>query len=158
MLYILTNPATHHTEYPYIEAKLRFDNPNVSFPASMSDADLAAWNVYPVMQTPIPTFNSLTHRIHELAPVNRDGQWYQVWDIEPLTDPEASMAHYDAMNALRDERDARLRDSDWTQIPDAPLSTEQKVTWAKYRQALRDVPENTDNPLAPVWPVAPGGR
>lgn len=158
MLYILTDSATHHTEYPYIEAKLRFDHPNVSFPASMSDADLAAWNVYAVAPAAEPAFNPLTHKLVEGKPVNRDGQWHQVWGIEQLTDGEAHMAHADAMKALRDERDTKLRDSDWTQIPDAPLSTEQKAAWAKYRQALRDVPENTDNPLAPVWPVAPGGR
>lgn len=31
-----------------------------------------------------------------------------------------------------------LKDSDWTQLPDVPLSAEKKAEWATYRQALRD--------------------
>lgn len=35
-------------------------------------------------------------------------------------------------------RNAELARTDWTQIPD---SSADKVKWAKYRQALRDLPQ-----------------
>ena len=35
-------------------------------------------------------------------------------------------------------RNAQLRQTDWTQLADAPVN---KVAWATYRQALRDLPE-----------------
>jgi hypothetical protein len=35
-------------------------------------------------------------------------------------------------------RDLELKKTDWTQLPDAPVN---KVAWATYRQALRDLPE-----------------
>lgn len=48
---------------------------------------------------------------------------------------EFGMAHEDI---IRMYRNAKLADSDWTQLPDAPLSAEKKQEWAVYRQYLRD--------------------
>jgi len=59
------------------------------------------------------------------------------------------------MAALRAMRNQRLTACDWTQIADAPLSVEEKAAWAQYRQALRDLPENTEDPLNPAWPEKP---
>lgn len=41
---------------------------------------------------------------------------------------------------LRTRRDALLRQSDWTQVPDVPLTAEQRDAWAAYRQSLRAFP------------------
>ena len=43
---------------------------------------------------------------------------------------------------IRRERNIRLAQSDWTQMPDAPLTDEVKLQWATYRQELRDLPNN----------------
>lgn len=53
---------------------------------------------------------------------------------------------------VRSQRNALLSASDWTQLPDVPLAT--KETWAIYRQALRDITEQTD-PFNINWPVRP---
>lgn len=53
---------------------------------------------------------------------------------------------------LRSERNARLAASDWTQVADATGDT---AAWATYRQALRDLPDNTTDPENPVWPSPP---
>ena len=42
---------------------------------------------------------------------------------------------------IRVTRDYRLQMSDWTQMPDSPLSAEKKGEWAVYRQALRELPQ-----------------
>lgn len=42
---------------------------------------------------------------------------------------------------IRVTRDYRLQMSDWTQMPDSPLSAERKGEWAIYRQALRELPQ-----------------
>lgn len=42
---------------------------------------------------------------------------------------------------IYDTRVQFLKASDWTQLPDSPLSEEEKNEWAVYRQALRDIPE-----------------
>lgn len=56
---------------------------------------------------------------------------------------------------IREKRDELIAKTDWTQIPDAPLSESKKAEFAEYRQALRDLPESTDNPDEIVWPVKP---
>jgi len=40
---------------------------------------------------------------------------------------------------LRKLRNALLRESDWTQFNDSPLTTNEKQAWAAYRQELRDL-------------------
>jgi hypothetical protein len=52
----------------------------------------------------------------------------------------------------RTQRDALLSQSDWTQVPDAPVD---QAAWAQYRQALRDVPQQSGFPGDITWPVKP---
>ena len=58
-----------------------------------------------------------------------------------------------ALAELREQRNARLAASDWTQTPDAPTAND--AAWKVYRQALRDLPQQTVYPNAPQWPTAP---
>ena len=46
----------------------------------------------------------------------------------------------DHMIVIRAERDRRIAETDWTQLPD--VSDAIKSKWQGYRQALRDVPQN----------------
>lgn len=59
------------------------------------------------------------------------------------------------LRRMRGERDRRLQASDFTQMTDAPLTAAQREEWRTYRQALRDLPENTTDLAAVVWPTAP---
>lgn len=81
----------------------------------------------------------------------------------PFTPEEE--AEWDAMEAeyaagandraaaeVRKERDAKLTESDWTQVVDAPVDQE---AWATYRQALRDIPEQAGFPNEVNWPTEP---
>jgi hypothetical protein len=49
-------------------------------------------------------------------------------------------------------RNAELNRTDWTMHTDAPTD---KVAWAAYRQALRDLPSSNANPRLIELPVAP---
>jgi len=40
----------------------------------------------------------------------------------------------------RETRNELLAASDWTQMPDSPLTDEVKTSWATYRSSLRDLP------------------
>lgn len=53
---------------------------------------------------------------------------------------------------LKDMRTRMLKDTDWTQVPDAPVD---QAAWATYRKALRDLPANTTDPANPAWPEPP---
>jgi len=48
----------------------------------------------------------------------------------------------EALARVREERNRRLVEADWTQLPDSPLSDASKARWAQYRQALRDITNN----------------
>jgi hypothetical protein len=61
-----------------------------------------------------------------------------------------------AMASLRSKRNTLLIDSDWTQYNDSPMANEVKAEWTVYREALRDLPANTDDPADPTWPTPPG--
>ena len=63
-----------------------------------------------------------------------------VWDEETNSEGEFYQEYF--MLRLRQERDQKLKDSDWTGFADSPLSDEKKAEWATYRQALRDLPES----------------
>lgn len=57
---------------------------------------------------------------------------------------------------LRNERNKKLSWCDWTQLSDAPITEELKSEWASYRQALRDLPSNTEFPGYVDFPLYPG--
>lgn len=56
----------------------------------------------------------------------------------------------------RNKRAAMLRESDWTQVDDAPLDNVEKAAWAQYRQALREITDQESFPKTINWPTAPG--
>jgi hypothetical protein len=59
---------------------------------------------------------------------------------------------------LRGQRNKLLTQSDWTQIPDSPLSDSKKTEWATYRQTLRDLPatySSITNINQVTWPTPP---
>jgi hypothetical protein len=67
---------------------------------------------------------------------------------------------YDESNVIeivRTIRDGMLARSDWTQLPDSPLTESQRAEWATYRQALRDITATyADNLLEAEFPDQPG--
>jgi len=57
-----------------------------------------------------------------------------------------------AAEQVRNERDRLLTASDWTQVADAPVVS---LEWQSYRQALRDVPQQSGFPDEIEWPTPP---
>jgi hypothetical protein len=55
---------------------------------------------------------------------------------------------------IRSQRDALLKDSDWSVAGDATPKPS-KEAWLTYRQALRDLPQNFSEPSEVVWPIKP---
>lgn len=67
------------------------------------------------------------------------------------TSAETSATTERACSALREKRDGLLAATDWWASTDL-TTTDAQTT---YRQALRDLPANTTDPAAPVWPTKP---
>lgn len=86
------------------------------------------------------------------------GNEYVVVDGEAVRKPESEIKSFQDSRLLVgiiNMRNGLLSESDYTQGTDAPLTVEQKAEWATYRQALRDLPENIEDPANPVWPIPP---
>ena len=67
-----------------------------------------------------------------------------------------NLSQEELLELLRGVRNALLSESDWTQLPDSPLTEAQRAEWATYRQALRDITETyADNLLEAEFPVSP---
>ena len=127
--------------------------PNSSIPQPPSAADLDALGVDPVLEGPQPTLTRFQSAVRS-GPTLIEGQWFWTYDIVDW-DAEAIAAATEAQwKAVRDSRNKLLLDCDWTQLPDAPLTDEQKTAWQAYRQALRDVTQQTD-PFNITWPAKP---
>ena len=124
---------------------------------------MEAIGVDPVLEGPQATGGTVYQYSQAAGVEQLDGKWYTKYTLGPVfTDGETTAAEqetaYKAMKdaeqakSVRDDRTKRLSDSDWTQITD---STADKLTWATYRQALRDIPAQAGFPWTIDWPEVP---
>ena len=81
-----------------------------------------------------------------------NGQWFTKYSVIDLTDEQKAAKDADQAKAVRDDRNKRLAECDWTQLSDAPVD---KTAWASYRQKLRDISKQTGFPWEVTWPTAP---
>lgn len=79
--------------------------------------------------------------------------FFKIINGKLVEDTEAVAA--EKAEQIRNERDILLKESDWTQMPDSPLTSEMKYTWANYRQQLRDIPQQEEFPFDVVFPEKP---
>lgn len=84
------------------------------------------------------------------------------WTLDDGTvsmDPSDFPVGYDVVGPiielamLRDERNKKLAESDWTQSRDVTLSNDSE--WISYRQSLRDITETYTSVYNVVWPTEP---
>jgi len=138
--------------FPYSIGALRRDNPNTSFPRNPSDAVLADWSVFPVVEQSPPEYNPANQNLNQLNPTLVDGQWLQTWQVTAASAEEIAERLQNKEAEVRQQRNELLSDCDWTQLPDSPADHE---AWATYRQALRDVTAQEGFPWDVSWPTEP---
>ena len=82
------------------------------------------------------------------AMIEDKGDYYEVVAIPaPTTEELAAQA--------RSQRDALIAATDYLMASDYPLTDEKRQELTAYRQALRDVPEQSSFPVEIVWPIKP---
>jgi len=102
--------------------------------------------------------NANSYKLTQSVPPHSIVEWNGP-DAQP-TEAELQAA-YDAATAsaaladLRSKRDQLLSDCDWVITMHKELGTNIPAAWKNYRQALRDLPANTEDPANPVWPTKP---
>lgn len=131
---------------------------------------MEALGVDPVFEGPQASGGTVYQYSQRAGVEQIDGKWYTkyilgpVFTDKPATDTEpaqtaaeqeaAYKAQKDAEHAksVRDQRNIKLSESDWTQVADAPVD---KQAWAAYRQALRDITAQPGFPWDVQWPSQP---
>ncbi len=151
------------------ESTLRAENRNVSFPKAWNSSVHDALGVDPVLAAPAPTPSAAYKSVVRNGAVqDSNGNWVYAWKEQDMfteyTDDDGNtvtvQAQKDAKTAAdnaslaateRSTRDELLKATDHYGLSDVTM-TEAMTT---YRQALRDVPQQTDFPGTITWPTKP---
>ena len=81
-----------------------------------------------------------------------ESKWYTKYSVADMDQEAIAAKDTEQAKSIRSQRTDKLKDSDWTQVADAPVD---KAAWATYRQALRDITAQTGFPWTIDWPVQP---
>jgi len=152
MFYVLTDGDDNVVRYPYTLTDLKLDNPGTSFPETITNEVAASLNCFPVTPAPRPAVADDYRFDFQSNAVKQNNQWVEQWVSTEATPEEIEQRTDNKAREVRIERQRLLEESDWTQLPDAPVDT---AAWATYRQELRDVPQQSGFPWNVNWPIPP---
>lgn len=112
---------------------------------------LEALNADPVFEGPQaqPTRYQTTFRdgVEQI-----DGKWYTKYSVADMDAEAITAKDAEQAKSVRADRNQKLKDTDWTQLIDAPVD---RQAWLVYRQDLRDISMQTGFPWDITWPVQP---
>ena len=122
--------------------------PNTSFSAAGPNADfLTANNVVELVQT--LSYTTPTQKLTTVDAYVDSGKAYTVKVESTTTDEQTELTNKKWIE-IREIRNQILKETDWRASSDLTLSD----AWRNYRQALRDVPTQSD-PYNIAWPTEP---
>ena len=151
------------------ETALRLENRNVSFPKVWNTNVFEALGIDPVLAAPAPTPSDEFKIVARNGAVqDSNGNWVQAWVEREMfteyTDEEGNVhtvqAQKDAKVAAdnvalasreRTTRDNLLKETDHFALSDVTMTDAMRT----YRQALRDVPQQSEFPNTITWPTKP---
>ena len=151
------------------DSQLRAENKNMSLPKAWNSSVHDALNVDPVLVSPAPAPSAAYKAVVRNGAVqDSNGNWVYAWleremfteytdDNGDVQTVAAQKAAYDAANTAtlaaseRATRDELLKATDHYGLSDVTMSSDMTT----YRQALRDVPQQTDFPSTISWPTKP---
>ena len=151
------------------ETDLRLENRNVSFPKVWSASVFEALGIDPVLAAPAPTPSGEFKVVARNGAVqDSNGNWVQAWVEREMfteyTDEEGNVQTVSAQQTAyttrrnnekavveRTTRDTLLKETDHFALSDVTMTDAMKT----YRQALRDVPQQSEFPNTITWPTKP---
>lgn len=146
------------------EQSFRTLNSNTSLPEQLTEEIINALGGDIIFEGPQATVTDVYQYSQYGGLEEVNGKWYTKYVLGPIfTDNDESTAteqeqaykllkDNEQANSVRSTRGQKLKDSDWTQVIDAPVD---QASWATYRQALRDLTSQKDFPWNIEWPVQP---
>ena len=110
---------------------------------------------YEIIETEVDIqgFNQSGHIVSDI-----DGTYYHLkWDGSKIVKDDDALATYqlsEKWKDVRSQRDRLLNETDWVVTKATETETSVSSAWKSYRQALRDVPSQSD-PDNITWPTKP---
>jgi len=147
--------------YPYDYDTLVKKNPSTRFPQEDlvtlyqgTEANLAGNELVRVVMADEPAYDKKTQTaVQDSQPSLVGGVWTLGWSIQTLSAEDQAAKQTQQATIVRNDRNRRLSDTDWTQGKDIPDNV--SGVWVAYRQALRDVPAQSGFPWDVTWPAKP---
>jgi hypothetical protein len=148
-------------KFPYGMADLQIENPFTNYNGAYDvaaifptteGATVHGQEIVPVTMLPAPEHDQRTQTVELGQPSLTDGEWTVGWIVTNKTQEQLDQANAAQASQVRNDRNAKLAASDWTQLAD---STANKAAWATHRQALRDVTKQSGFPWTITWPEQP---
>lgn len=131
--------------------KLRYDNPNISFPINISNEILKNFDVYPCSLQELPSINDKTQKLEEGDIIKENNIWIKTWKI--IDKNEEEILNWIETKSLdaKAKRNILLSETDFYALRDNTLTPEM----LEYRQALRDITLQDGFPENVIWPIKP---
>ena len=129
----------------------QWDADNYCYARRLTEEQVQHFGVHKKQIVTPPYHEPATQSLEEGPALLIDGVWTQNYIVSDLSADESAAKVGAQWDVIRAERNKLLVESDWTQLPDAPVDA---AAWATYRQALRDITDQA-NPFAIVWPESP---
>jgi hypothetical protein len=134
------------------ESEFRAAFPNTSFPEQLAVELIGDMGFDVVLEGPQaqPTRYQTAFRdgVEEI-----NGKWFTKYSVADMEEEAKTAKDAEQAKSMRDQRNQKLSDSDWTQGKDIPDSV--STPWATYRQALRDLTTQSGFPWEVTWPTEP---
>lgn len=164
----MTRVRIRQTGAVVTEQEFRAMHPNTSMPQQLTEELISSFGGDVVFEGPQATGGDHYQYSQRQGVEQINGKWYTKYVLGPvftdrITDGVTTTAAeqetaYKAMKdaeqakAIRTQRGEKLKDSDWTQVADAPVD---QAAWATYRQTLRDISTQEGFPWTINWPEQP---
>ena len=146
---------TETLEYPLTVAQIQAMTPNTSFP----DNYVPGAPYAPVLNSPQPSYNTMTQYCREITPALEGGVWMQQWEVVDLDPEQIAYNEEQAKQRNKSQAESLLAATDWVELgdvsnPDNPPYLVNKTEFTSYRAALRSIAVNPPVTVDP-WPVKP---
>jgi len=123
--------------------------PQTSFPQSGPNASFISDNNL-LEITEWLTYTTPSQKLTKNVDVYVDSGKAYNCKVEATTTEERTTLINSQWSSIREQRDEKLQETDWRASSDLTLSD----AWKTYRQALRDIPTQSD-PFNITWPTKP---
>ena len=134
-----------------LAGNIRFSETIYQSAESLSDEQRQVLSVYFITDASTPELTS-TQKFGSPVFTIQGANVERAYPVVDKTAEEIQQGTNNKAAEIRIQRNQELKDSDWTQVADAPVD---KAVWATYRQTLRDVTAQSGFPWSVTWPDAP---